>query len=304
MESRSAQSQRSLRLLDVFFRLEAERPEAFALLQQLFQTPEFDAPADGDAIHARFHIDTASAAGCSVEVDGRITPLGPGVDAAFLVSEWVFLRLLQGSRRFALVHAGAVARHGRGLLVVGPPQAGKTTLAVALAAHGCEYYSDDVAPLSRADGALHPFRKAAAVRLPQGIREYHFPGLSGAAAQSRAPSPCPVGWVFLLEPRHNGTSRPVSGLPSVEEIPRDKAALALLRHTMNRVANGELSVSYGDHPHLKLYGDIFASLSAARCFRLTAVEPEATALALVDLIDDQPRASSSAGEPRSIDSPI
>ncbi|HET6278358.1 MAG TPA: hypothetical protein VFG08_06215 [Candidatus Polarisedimenticolia bacterium] len=286
------------------FCLESERPEAFAILQQLFLTPEFEAVADGDAIHARFHIDTTSAAGCTVEVDGALTPLGPADGAAFLVSEWVFLRLLQESRRFALVHSAAVARHGRGVLVVGPPEAGKTTLAVALAQHGCEYYSDDVAPLNRVDGTLHPFRKAAAVRLSQGIRRYHLPGLRGAAAQSRAPSPCPVGWVFLLEPRHNGRSTSVPGMPTIEEVPRDKAALALLRHTMNRVVNGELSVSYGEHPHLKAYGDIFASLSAARCFRLTAVEPETTALALVDLIDDQSRDATPADEPRSVGSPL
>lgn len=233
-----------------------------------------------------------------------LTTLGPSEDAAFLASEWVFLHLLRESRRFALVHSAAVARHGRGVLVVGPPQAGKTTLAVALSSQGCEYYSDDVAPLGRDDGALHPFRRSAAVRLEEGARDYRLPGLRGAAAQFRPPPPCPIGWVFLLEPRPDAKEGGTASSPRLEPVPRDRAALDLLQHTMNRLVGGRLASSYGDHPHLKAYGDIFAALSAARCYRLTAVQPEATALALVKMMDEQLRQPSLPGEHLSAGSAI
>ena len=43
----------------------------------------------------------------------------------------------------------------------------------------------------------------------------------------------------------------------------------------------------GDHFYVERNARIFAALSAARCYRLTAAKPEETARALLRLIDDE-----------------
>jgi hypothetical protein len=60
---------------------------------------------------------------------------------------WFFLEslayMLLAQRAVVPVHAGCVARAGRGILLCGPTQAGKSTLAYACARSGWSYVSDD-----------------------------------------------------------------------------------------------------------------------------------------------------------------
>jgi hypothetical protein len=60
---------------------------------------------------------------------------------------WYFLEslayMLLAQRHVVPVHAGCVAREGRGVLLCGPTQAGKSTLAYACARAGWSYVSDD-----------------------------------------------------------------------------------------------------------------------------------------------------------------
>ena len=58
-------------------------------------------------------------------------------------------RRLRGELTF---HGGAVARGGRGLLLLGPSGAGKSTTVGALVARGCALVSDDMAWLDMLDG--------------------------------------------------------------------------------------------------------------------------------------------------------
>jgi len=81
------------------------------------------------------------------------------------------------------VHAGAVARHGRALLLPGDSFCGKTTLVAALIQAGASYYSDEFAVLD-ADGFVHPYAKALSVRSPAGgptdeVSASAFGGLTG-----------------------------------------------------------------------------------------------------------------------------
>jgi hypothetical protein len=61
-----------------------------------------------------------------------------------------FLLRLRGT---LCLHASAVEVHGKGLALLGPPGAGKSTLAATFAETGFAVLSDDVAPLTRADDA-------------------------------------------------------------------------------------------------------------------------------------------------------
>ena len=122
-------------------------------------------------------------------------PARNGSSAADLES-WALSRLVERSRRFLLVHAAALGWKGRGVILAGAPFAGKTTLAVGLVESGLDYYSDDLAPLERRHGLLHPFRRAAGVRRSGGAREW-LP--LGAPDSRQVPLPCQLGWVFILD---------------------------------------------------------------------------------------------------------
>ncbi len=82
----------------------------------------------------------------------------------FLDVEWTLTQqAMSGCRALIQVHAGAVAMHGAGLLVCGPPGSGKTSLVVGLCGHGATILSDEVG-LLQADTRgveidLIPFRR-------------------------------------------------------------------------------------------------------------------------------------------------
>ena len=83
---------------------------------------------------------------------------------------WEVVRLvLESAAPRVPVHAAAVARHGRALVLAGASQAGKSTLAGWLTANGWQFLTDEVALLEhRADGVtiVHPFWRPIGVRRP------------------------------------------------------------------------------------------------------------------------------------------
>lgn len=94
---------------------------------------------------------------------------------------------------FTTLHAAAVARDRRLVLLAGESGAGKTTLTLALLEEGWTYLSDDVSPISHATGLVHPFPK------PLGVKD---PGAWDAFASSFAAAPDvqrPAG-AFLVPP--------------------------------------------------------------------------------------------------------
>lgn len=82
----------------------------------------------------------------------------------------IFREALDHTRSFVVLHAAALEKEGRVLLVAGPSEAGKTTLALALVARGFRILSDDYTPLHRESGLVHPFLKALGVRPGPGRR--------------------------------------------------------------------------------------------------------------------------------------
>jgi len=61
-------------------------------------------------------------------------------------------------------HAAALGVNGAGMLLTGPKGAGKTTLALALAARGHDFLGDEVAAVRVATRVLLPFRRSVSVR--------------------------------------------------------------------------------------------------------------------------------------------
>jgi HprK-related kinase A len=74
------------------------------------------------------------------------------------------LQMALGQRRFLLLHASAVERDGRALLMTGPSGAGKSTLAALLGERGWRFLGDEFALIDLASGALHPFPRAISLK--------------------------------------------------------------------------------------------------------------------------------------------
>ncbi|HXJ80117.1 MAG TPA: hypothetical protein VMS64_15700, partial [Candidatus Methylomirabilis sp.] len=100
-----------------------------------------------------------------VVLDGaaRAVPTDPEA-----LADYVYLKILNtvqtSVRSHLLIHAGAVAHRGRGLIVAADSWHGKTTLVVELVRRGAHFLSDESAAISRIDGRLHAYPRALGVR--------------------------------------------------------------------------------------------------------------------------------------------
>lgn len=74
------------------------------------------------------------------------------------------LQMALGQRRFLLLHASAVERDGRALLMTGHSGAGKSTLAALLGERGWRFLGDEFALVDLESGAVHPFPRAISLK--------------------------------------------------------------------------------------------------------------------------------------------
>jgi len=88
----------------------------------------------------------------------------PGEAGEGLAYEHTLYTLIGRVRSHFLVHAGAVAWRGQGLILVADAANGKTTLVLELLQRGFSFLSDEMGALSRADGRLHAFPRALRLR--------------------------------------------------------------------------------------------------------------------------------------------
>jgi hypothetical protein len=144
---------------------------------------------------------------------------------------------LKSSPDIAL-HSACLLSGGRGLLVSGPPGAGKTTLAVHLMEAGFAYAADDIvliAPDGRATGVLFaPALKQGAWTMIQKLR----PDLGKSAVHSR---PDGKRVRYLNAPRSTGNgSVPVGWIIFIKRAPNIRAKLAPLGQleTIRRLIDG------------------------------------------------------------------
>ncbi len=64
----------------------------------------------------------------------------------------------------AILHGAAVARNGRGAVIIGPTGAGKSTFALQLAARGWQHLADDLVALGPGGDTIHAFSVSASVK--------------------------------------------------------------------------------------------------------------------------------------------
>lgn len=179
--------------------------------------------------------------GCAYRVDAAGTavactwpPHFTVEDAATYLLGPVFGLLLR-LRGVPALHAGAVAVGGRALAVCGPPRAGKSTTAAALAARGHALVADDVLALPLRGGRVQAQPAYPHLRLwPDVVAPLFGPGaelppltpnwdkrlLRLDAAFRR--DPLPLGAVYLLATREAGADA-----PRLEPLSGAQAVLAL-----------------------------------------------------------------------------
>jgi hypothetical protein len=85
---------------------------------------------------------------------------------------------------FIFVHAGAVARDGRAILLPAAMESGKSSLVLALLQRGYRYLSDEYGALDPVTARAYPFEKRVAIG-PETLSL--FPGLDGALEDRRVP---------------------------------------------------------------------------------------------------------------------
>jgi hypothetical protein len=187
----------------------------------------------------------------AIDLGGRAMP----VNRAFL---FLLNGLMDHVSDFLLIHGAAVSVGSRGLIIAGAPTAGKSTLVLELARRGATFLSDDVAPLERSTGRLHPFPRAIGVRRegeslarldrsalpPESVHGLAYKWLVDPAALGvRLPRPdeppCEVAAVLLLDGLHDldDPAEPAAARPpghramEIALAEEDASVLAELRAT-------------------------------------------------------------------------
>jgi len=151
-------------------------------------------------------------------LDGEAHPLDdPGALAPYVYQD-IVCDVLARVRSHVLLHAGAVARDGQGILLAGDSLHGKTTLVLALVRRGFAFLSDETAALGRADRRVHPFPRSLSLRSGT-LERAGFPEVTGGAPSwagkrlldiedirpGSLGEPVPVGHVVILsDPEEDG----------------------------------------------------------------------------------------------------
>ena len=91
-------------------------------------------------------------------LDEERASVSPGTDHLVRILLWQLTpRAVAAATDRLVIHAGAVARRGRAIVIPGSPDAGKSTLTAALLDAGCEFLSDEAAVLNLSTGLVEAF---------------------------------------------------------------------------------------------------------------------------------------------------
>ena len=149
--------------------------------------------------------------------DDGLTSPDPEI-ATHLLDSIVRATIAQRAQDRIFIHAGAVAHHGRAIVLPGASMSGKTTLVAELVRAGATYYSDEYAVIDR-DGLVHPYPKPLSLRESGNFTPVE--SLGGVAGEQAVPA---------------GLVVKTSYVPGAEWQPslvsRTEAALTLLPHTI------------------------------------------------------------------------
>jgi hypothetical protein len=209
---------------------------------------------------------------------------GPGSMIDWIVSDMSQRALCQATRVVS-VHAACLVRDGTGLVLVGPPDHGKTTTALGLVRSGWSLLSDEAGAISLEDGRAQPFPRplmvsGASMALFPGLveslpaeyglfrRTTHHVGFVDLGLQT--PEPATIS--LIVAPSYGADHE-----TSLDPMTRSEALLLMLDQCFNFTELGDVAVT------------TLGQLSRdADCFRLTIGDLN-TAVELLDALVDTRR---------------
>lgn len=108
----------------------------------------------------------------SFEISGtqvlRIEHQSPDMQFQYLKHE-ILAAFMRARPDLLWIHASAVERNGKAILLAGPSGVGKSTLSLGLCESGWRILSDDVAPISMSEDLVLPFFQGATRRVNPGM---------------------------------------------------------------------------------------------------------------------------------------
>src|SRR5262249_33205030 len=101
--------------------------------------------------------------GSVTDADG-VCPAATLADILSLVNRAVVRAFMRARPELVWLHAAAIEREGRAIVLVAPWGRGKSVLSASLVGVGWKYLSDDIVPVDSATLAVHPFPKTLRMR--------------------------------------------------------------------------------------------------------------------------------------------
>ena len=244
----------ALRIGPIGFRIGSDWRAPIDQLRSLYR--DYPAPQDGVADYTvrlfarrpwrRWLRPSVEIGGDYMLPEAEPLPLRHGLLAAEMAMN---LQMALGARRHLLLHASAVERDGRAVLMTGVSGAGKSTLATLLAARGWRFMGDEFALLDPATGLLHAFPRLISLKnaaipaaeaawpdarmgplmaaTPKGDIRHMVPDARAIAAMDQPATPA-----LLLFPRYGDAA-------AVRPVPPAEAFVRMTQASTNYVALGE-----------------------------------------------------------------
>jgi HprK-related kinase A len=156
-----------LRIGPVGFRIGCDWRGPIAALDELYadypkpEIPDFNVHLFAARPWRRVLRPSVHIGGDFVIPDAAPLPLAQGILAAEMGMN---LQMALGQRRYLLLHASAVERDGKALLMTGVSGAGKSTLAALLMAQGWRLMGDEFALVDTATGLIHGFPRLISLK--------------------------------------------------------------------------------------------------------------------------------------------
>jgi hypothetical protein len=122
--------------------------------------------ADSDLSSSPYRIDPITG---SIFLEDQVLWESKECGSSLPAADWHLTRhwAEQLSQKYLVFHAAALERQGKGLMLLGGPAAGKSTLALALVRSGFGYLSDEFAVVSPEAAEVLPFPNAICIKDPR-----------------------------------------------------------------------------------------------------------------------------------------